>query len=161
MSVSYCIYIFPGSVHIFPCSRIGRPILEIYINLSQIYEGRNWETECYNSVLGITVSYLGIHKWEPAIYIGFSPVLHLQCTMSLTKLSLGGNNDVIYKLFPPRESLVSDILAGDGNVEKLFLRCMQVNVYTSFPIFFLLHFMYKGLVAAATLFIYFVFFIHS
>jgi hypothetical protein len=25
--------------------------------------------------------------------------------MSLTKLSLGGNNDVVYKLFPPRESL--------------------------------------------------------
>jgi hypothetical protein len=25
-----------------------------------------------------------------------------------------GNYDVIYKLFPPRESLVSDILAGDG-----------------------------------------------
>jgi hypothetical protein len=23
-------------------------------------------------------------------------------------------------LFPPRESLVSDILAGDGNIEKLF-----------------------------------------
>ncbi len=41
--------------------------------------------------------------------------------MSLTKLSLGGNNDdVIYKLFPPRESLVSDIPAGDGNIEKLF-----------------------------------------
>ena len=43
--------------------------------------------------------------------------------MSLTKLSLGGNNDVIYKLFPPRESLVSDIPAGDGNIEKLFLQC--------------------------------------
>jgi hypothetical protein len=28
--------------------------------------------------------------------------------MSLTKLSLGGNNDVIYKFFPPRETLVSD-----------------------------------------------------
>jgi hypothetical protein len=42
--------------------------------------------------------------------------------MSLTKLSLGGNNDVIYKLFSPRESLVSDILAGDGNIEKLFYR---------------------------------------
>ncbi len=27
----------------------------------------------YNSVLGITVSFLGIHKWEPDIYIGFSP----------------------------------------------------------------------------------------
>jgi hypothetical protein len=43
--------------------------------------------------------------------------------MSLTKLSLGGNNDVIYKLFPPRESLVSDIPAGDGNIEKHFLQC--------------------------------------
>jgi hypothetical protein len=40
--------------------------------------------------------------------------------MSLTKLSLGGNNDVMYKLFPPRESLVSDIPAGDGNIEKIF-----------------------------------------
>ncbi len=40
--------------------------------------------------------------------------------MSLTKLSLGGNIDVIHKLFPPRESLVSDIPAGDGNIEKLF-----------------------------------------
>jgi hypothetical protein len=27
------------------------------------------------------------------------------------------------QLFPPRESLVSDIPAGDGNIEKLFLRC--------------------------------------
>ncbi len=24
--------------------------------------------------------FLGIHKWEPDIYIGFSPALHLQCT---------------------------------------------------------------------------------
>ncbi len=29
----------------------------------------------------------------------------------------------IIKLFPPRESLVSDIPAGDGNVSNLFLRC--------------------------------------
>ncbi len=43
--------------------------------------------------------------------------------MSPTKLSLGGNNDVIYKLFPPRESLESEIPAGDGNIEKLFLLC--------------------------------------
>jgi hypothetical protein len=35
--------------------------------------------------------------------------------MSLTKHSLGRNNDVIYKLFPP-----SVIPAGDGNIEKLF-----------------------------------------
>jgi hypothetical protein len=32
----------------------------------------------YNYVLEITVSFLGIHKWEPDIYIGFSPALHLQ-----------------------------------------------------------------------------------
>jgi hypothetical protein len=40
--------------------------------------------------------------------------------MSLTKLSLGRNYDVIYKLFLPRESLLDDIPAGDGNIEKLF-----------------------------------------
>jgi hypothetical protein len=38
--------------------------------------------------------------------------------MSLTKLSLGGI--VIYKLFPPSESLVSDIPVVDGNIGKLF-----------------------------------------
>jgi hypothetical protein len=42
--------------------------------------------------------------------------------MSLTKLSLGGNNLYMASLFAPRESLVSDISAGDGNIEKLFLR---------------------------------------
>ncbi len=40
--------------------------------------------------------------------------------MSLTKLFLGGNNLYMTSLFPPRESLVSDILAGEGNFEKLF-----------------------------------------
>jgi hypothetical protein len=38
--------------------------------------------------------------------------------MSLTRLSLGGNNLYMTSLFPPRESLVSDIPAGDGNIEK-------------------------------------------
>jgi hypothetical protein len=28
---------------------------------------------------GFTVSCLGLHKWEPDIYTGFSPALHLQC----------------------------------------------------------------------------------
>jgi len=50
--------------------------------------------------------------------------------MSLTKLFQGRNNYVIYKLFPhviyklsqPKESLVSDIPARDGNIEILFLR---------------------------------------
>ncbi len=40
--------------------------------------------------------------------------------VSLTKLSLGGNNLYMTSLFPPRESLVSDIPAGDGNIKKLF-----------------------------------------
>ncbi len=40
-----------------------------------------------------------------------------------TKLSLGGNNDVITELFLPRVSLVSDIPAGDGKLVNLFLRC--------------------------------------
>ncbi len=40
-----------------------------------------------------------------------------------TKLSLGGNTDVITELFLPRGSLVSDIPAGDGKLVNLFLRC--------------------------------------
>jgi hypothetical protein len=30
-------------------------------------------------------------------------------------------------LFPPRQSLVSDIPAEDGNIEKLFLRCNNLS----------------------------------
>jgi hypothetical protein len=44
---------YPGSVFLFSCNKIGRPILE-YINRSQIHECGNWETELYNSVLEIT-----------------------------------------------------------------------------------------------------------
>ncbi len=44
-----------------------------YKNLSQICKWRNWKREHYNSVLEITVSFLGKHKREPDIYIGFSP----------------------------------------------------------------------------------------
>jgi hypothetical protein len=43
--------------------------------------------------------------------------------MSLTKLSLGENNFFMTSLFPPRESLVSDIPAGYRKIEKLSLRC--------------------------------------
>jgi hypothetical protein len=41
-----------------------------------------------------------------------------------TKLSLGGNNDVITELFLPKGSLVSDIPAGDKKLVNLFLRCI-------------------------------------
>jgi hypothetical protein len=47
-------------------------------------------------------------------------LFHIPVPSRDVKLSLGRNNDVIHKLFPPRESLVSDIPAGDGNIEKLF-----------------------------------------
>jgi hypothetical protein len=40
--------------------------------------------------------------------------------MSLTKLSLGWNNDVIYKLYPPRESLVSESRLGTGISKSFF-----------------------------------------
>ncbi len=40
--------------------------------------------------------------------------------MSITKLSLGGNNFNMRSLFPPSEILVSCIPAGDGNIEKVF-----------------------------------------
>jgi len=39
-----------------------------------------------------------------------------------TKLSLGGNNDVITELFLSRGSLVSDIPARDGKLVNLFLQ---------------------------------------
>ncbi len=50
--------------------------------------------------------------------------------MSFTKVSLGGNYDVINKLFLPREILVSDIPAGDGNIEKLFYVVSYTHSYT-------------------------------
>jgi hypothetical protein len=50
-----------------------------------------------------------------------------------TKLSLGGNNDVIAELFLPRGSLVSDIPAGEGQLVNLFLRCSNCHLV------FLLH----------------------
>jgi hypothetical protein len=45
----------------------------------------------------------------------------------IIKLSLGRNNLYMTPLLSPRESLVRDILAGDGNIEKLFLQCMLVR----------------------------------
>jgi hypothetical protein len=50
--------------------------------------------------------------------------------MSLTKLSLGGNNlYMTSSLFPPRESLVSDIPAGDGNIASFFKVLVSDEVF--------------------------------
>ncbi len=60
-----------------------------------------------------------------------TPYVHRKKSFSilLTKLSLGGNNDAIYKLFQPRESLVSNIPAGDGNIETFSLRYVAQTLY--------------------------------
>ncbi len=52
-----------------------------------------------------------------------------------TKLSLGGNNDVISELFLPRGILVSDIPAGDGKLENLFLWCRPTKLYPLLVVF--------------------------
>jgi hypothetical protein len=49
--------------------------------------------------------------------------------MSLTKLSLDVINLFVMSLFPPRESLVSNIPAGDGNIEKLFYGVLSSNPF--------------------------------
>jgi hypothetical protein len=51
-----------------------------------------------------------------------------------TKLSRGGNNDVITELFLPRGSLISDIPAGDGKLVNHFLRCMFILYYLSYHV---------------------------
>jgi hypothetical protein len=55
----------------------------MYINLSQIFKFRNWETEHYNSGLEIRVSLLGMHKWKPDICIGFSTAPHFQFAFAI------------------------------------------------------------------------------
>jgi hypothetical protein len=46
-----------------------------------------FQPTCAKSIL-CAVSFLGIHKSEPDIYIGFSPALHLQCA--------GGKKSVLW-----------------------------------------------------------------
>ncbi len=65
----WAIYIFPGSVCLFGCSKIGRPFLGIYKSLTDTWMW-NWETEQYNYVFEITrpsVSFLGIHKSDQTL----------------------------------------------------------------------------------------------
>ncbi len=52
--------------------------------------------------------------------------------MSLTKLSLAGN-----KLYPAKESLVSDVPAGDGKIDNLFLQCTHCEILSVFAIIFM------------------------
>jgi hypothetical protein len=64
---------------------------------------RNCETGHYNSV---TDSFLGTHKWEPDIYIGFLPALYLQCgTYGIRgTVPLQGKKMVNASLHPPTKN---------------------------------------------------------
>ncbi len=64
-------------------NRQTNPGNTVYKSLTDIWVYRNWETEHYNSVLEIRgcTGFVGIHKWEPDIYIWFSLALHLQCDL--------------------------------------------------------------------------------
>jgi hypothetical protein len=50
-----------------------------------------------------TVSFLGIHNWEPDIYIGFSSALYLQCRISeadiIPCVKIRSSRDVLYSDF--------------------------------------------------------------
>jgi hypothetical protein len=59
--------------------------------------------------------------------------------MSLPNSPWAGINDVITELFLPRGSLVSDILAGDGKLVNLFLRCVVKEASRNFLFTFLFH----------------------
>ncbi len=95
-----------GPHTVFPCSKIGRPIPWKYIYLSQIYECMNWETEHYKSVLEITVSFLGIHRWEQTLIVDTHPpficsvntVQYIGCSRSHHKMYRFYKNRTIEKL---------------------------------------------------------------
>jgi hypothetical protein len=89
----WAVYILSGSVHIFGCSKIDKPILEIYKCLTHTYvsagTGRQniiilfWKKRrLYSFISGNTVQ-----KWEPDIYIRFSLALHLQLFGSARSIS--------------------------------------------------------------------------
>jgi hypothetical protein len=76
-----------------------------YINRSQARECGNWEIKHYNSIFEITrppsVSFLGIHKSEPDIYIVFSFIsFHLQCTVYSDALEDHGVLQVLSEQVP-------------------------------------------------------------
>ncbi len=86
------ILIFPWSVHLFSCSRIGRPLVE-KISRSQKHECRKRDWGRAASFLGIFVSnfrytvfamnewfypviYIYIYIWTTAPILSFNPILH-------------------------------------------------------------------------------------
>jgi len=63
----WAIYIFPGSVHIFSCSKIGRPIIGIYKSLTD-----TWNVEIRTEA--------GRNSYSGNIRFEFPAFVSLQCT---------------------------------------------------------------------------------
>ncbi len=73
------------------------------------------------------VSFLGIHKCEPGIYIGFSPALHLQCISDSTltfwitqKFPVEGSSSALERSAPGggRGTSRGEGVGGRGGVSK-------------------------------------------
>ncbi len=95
----WVIYIVPGSVHIFGCSKIDRLIMEIYKSITEIWLqelGDRTLLFCFGNkeAAQCTISCMGIRKWEPDIYIGFS-IRPFICSAPRSS-SLGLNPDICH-----------------------------------------------------------------
>ncbi len=97
-----------------------------YINLSQIYECRILETEHYNSVLEITVSFMVIHKWEPCrhlYWIVTRPSFTVQATSPLNNAKpypfLGNISSTLMALFHPHWALSHPKLKAASHPQRL------------------------------------------
>ncbi len=66
--------------HIFGCSKIDRPILEIYKSLTDMSRelGDRRIQFCFGNKEAAQFYFLGTHNGEPGIYIEFTPAIHLQ-----------------------------------------------------------------------------------
>ncbi len=74
---------------------------------------------------------MGIHKWEPDIYIGFSPALHLQCSsaalslfLPLTRYTVLRSILILHKFTKIAAEAYSAQLLESGN-NRLFLLQLQ------------------------------------
>jgi hypothetical protein len=79
-------------------------------------EGTGRQNIIYNSILKITVSFLGTHKWEPGIYIVFSPALPLQCSYSTVQYSYRSSLMGSSLLFRPLQAVSRPLPACEGTL---------------------------------------------
>ncbi len=96
----WAIYIFLGSVLIFGCRKIDRPILEIYHFFQRLYECRNWETEHYHSALEIRRlhSFISGNTWMGTRHLywilnGPSFAVHYHWVKKLQLLTIRGKGN--------------------------------------------------------------------